>query len=88
VPAFGLGEFGTNRKDPAAKAEWYRQSLRYLGEEARIGSHFLYNGQDIAQDFSLRNVAGLIGDAYRQPAFRYRILELPLPKPLATLPLR
>jgi hypothetical protein len=88
VPAFGLGEFGTNRKDPASKAEWYRQSLRYLGEETRIGSHFLYNGQDAGQDFSLRDIGGLIEDAYHQPAFRYRFIDLPLPKRFASIPLR
>jgi hypothetical protein len=86
VPVFGLGEFGTNRKDPAAKAEWYRQSLGYLGEENRIGFHFLYNGQDIGQDFSLREVSGLIGDAYRQPAFIYRFLDPSLPKRLVSGP--
>lgn len=73
LPAFGLGEFGTNRKDPAAKAEWYRQALAYLGEETRIGFHFLYNAQDNGQDFSLSDVGSLIGDAYLQAAFRYRI---------------
>ncbi len=77
LPAFGLGEFGTNRKDPAAKAEWYRRSLAYLGEETRIGFHFLYNAQDNGQDFSLREVGGLIEDAYRQPAFRYRFVDHP-----------
>jgi hypothetical protein len=88
LPAFGLGEFGTNRKDPAAKAEWYRQSLGYLGEESRLGFHFLYNGQNGEQDFSLRDTGGLIGDAYRQSSFRYDLIGLPLPKRRASLALR
>lgn len=78
LPAFGLGEFGTNRTDPAAKADWYRQSLLYLGSEDRIQFHFLYNGQDgdgkNAQDFSLRGLEGRLDSAYMQSAFRYRLL--------------
>jgi hypothetical protein len=77
LPAFGLGEFGTNRTDPAAKADWYRQSLLYLGGEDRIQFHFLYNGQDgdgkNAQDFSLRGLEGRLDSAYRQPTFRFRL---------------
>jgi hypothetical protein len=88
VPVFGLGEFGTNRKDREAKARWYREALAYLGEESRVGFHFLYNAQDGAQDFSLRDVGNLLGDAYRQTAFRYRFLDATLPKPSASMPLR
>ena len=77
LPAFGLGEFGTNRPDPAAKADWYRQSLHYLGGEDLIQFHFLYNGQDgdgkNAQDFSLRGLEGRLDSAYSQPTFRFRL---------------
>lgn len=89
VPAFGLGEFGTNREVPESKARWYREALAYLGSESRIGFHSLYNAQDGdamhgVQDFSLREVGALIGDAYRQPAFRYRFIDPPQPKRIAS----
>ena len=73
MPAFGLGEFGTNRINPSAKAEWYVQALGYLSRENRIQFHFLYNMKNKTEDFSLPNAAGPIAEAYSQPAFRSRI---------------
>jgi hypothetical protein len=76
IPAFGLGEFGTNRTDPSAKASWYREALAYLGGEDRIRFHALYNGRNGSEDFSLRDIAHLLDNAYLQPTFRYRLFDL------------
>jgi hypothetical protein len=78
VPAFGIGEFGTNRTDPQAKADWYGQALLYLGGDDRIRFHALYDGRNGDEDFSLQPVSSLIGNAYDQPTFRYRLFD-PVP---------
>jgi hypothetical protein len=73
MPAFGLGEFGTNRADPGRKAAWYAEALAYLASDPRVQFHFLYDGQNGTEDFSLRDLPGKLGDAYAQPSFRYRL---------------
>lgn len=74
---FGLGEFGTNRVDPEAKAAWYTEALSELSSDTRIQFHSLYDGQNEGErgtdDFSLRGLEGRLDSAYAQPAFRYRL---------------
>lgn len=77
IPVFGLGEFGTDRTDPQAKAGWYAEALRYLGQDDRIRFHALYNGRNGSEDFSLPAAGGSIGDAYLQPSFRFRLFDPP-----------
>jgi hypothetical protein len=73
LPAFGLGEFGTNRTDPAAKAAWYEDALRYLASDARVQFHSVYDGQNGSEDFSLQALPQGLDGAYLQSPFRYRL---------------
>ena len=74
-PAFGLGEFGTNRIAAGLKADWYVDALDYLGEAPGIKFHILYNGQNGKEDFSLTGLGDRIKTAYQKPRFQFRLLE-------------
>lgn len=78
IPAFGLGEFGTNRTDSGKKADWYVQSLGYLGGDARIKFHILYNSQNWEDDFSITGLGEAVKSAYQNARFQFRLFDPPL----------
>ncbi|MDB5050534.1 MAG: beta-mannanase [Fibrobacteres bacterium] len=75
IPAFGLGEFGTNRTESGAKEAWYAQSLGSLAGDQRIKFFNLYNGQNGKEDFSLRGLGESIKSAYRSSRFQSRLFD-------------
>ena len=75
VPAFGLGEFGTNRIRASARGGWYAQALGYLAGDNRIQFHFLYNMKNENEDFSLPDASPSIIEAYGHPGFRSRLFD-------------
>jgi hypothetical protein len=75
LPAFGLGEFGTNRIAADLKTDWYVQSLDYLGGAPGIKFHILYNGYNGKEDFSLRGLGDRIKSAYQKSRFQFRLFE-------------
>ncbi|MDQ3002996.1 MAG: glycoside hydrolase family 26 protein [Fibrobacterota bacterium] len=78
LPAFGLGEFGTNRVEGGIKADWYLNSLDFVATDRRIKFHVLYNGQNGKEDFSLRGLGEAIKSAYQKTRFQFRLFD-PLP---------
>ncbi len=80
---FGLGEFGTNRKEADAKLNWYVDALDSIGADLRIQFHFLYNAQNGSEDFSLRGLENLPGSqsgnllhaAYQNLRFLFRLFS-------------
>lgn len=73
IPAFGLGEFGTNRMDKGRKVDWYVRSLDYLGQDDRIQFHIQYNSQNRKEDFSLTGLGEAVKSAYRNIRFQFRL---------------
>ena len=75
LPAFGLGEFGTNRIESGIKTDWYVHSLDFLGDAPGIKFHILYNGQNEKEDFSLRGLGERVKSAYRKVRFQFRLFD-------------
>ncbi|MEO6097693.1 MAG: glycosyl hydrolase [Fibrobacteria bacterium] len=73
LPAFGLGEFGTNRIATGLKTDWYVQSLDYLGEAPGIKFHIMYNSRNGREDFSLHGLGDRIKTAYLKSRFQFRL---------------
>jgi hypothetical protein len=69
---FGLGEFGTSRKDATSKADWYASALSAIGSDKRIRFHFLYNARNGSQDFSIGGLGERLKAAWAHTRFQFR----------------
>ncbi len=72
---FGLSEFGTSRRDAAAKGDWYDAALRHVAGDGRIRFHALYNGSNGPQDFSIAGLGARLEEAFAAARFQFGFAE-------------
>lgn len=68
---FGLSEFGTPRKDAAAKGDWYAAALQTIAVDSRMQFNILYNARNGSQDFSITGLGERLKAVYASARFQF-----------------
>jgi hypothetical protein len=76
LPPFGLGEFGTYRRDGTQKGDWYDAALRYIAAEGRIKISVQYNDRNAEKNFSIAGLGARLRDAFGNSRFQFRVPEV------------
>jgi hypothetical protein len=72
---FGLGEFGTYRRDAGSKAEWYAAALAYIAGSGHFRFNVLYNARNYDKDFSIAGSDSRIRAAYADDRLTFGPVE-------------